>query len=316
MNKKHMALEFVNSMPWAIMPEALNTIHEVLYKRYVLGGANIPDVEQHLGKALNNAPVAPNVIGTVAVIQINGVIAKRMNMFTQISGGVSTELLKQAIQAAVDDPAIDALVLDIESPGGTVDGTKELADYIYSVRAVKPVVTYANGLMASAALWLGTAASNVIGFDTTSIGSIGVITEHVDYSAQDAQDGIKRTYIYSGKYKAMGNDAEPLTAEAKDYIQGQLNDIYTIFVNDVARNRGLNVMDMNKWADGRIFLAQEAEGLGLIDAIGTLEDAITLAADMAGNKAKALTNINIGSRVEMLLRKADALILETGGVRI
>lgn len=314
MGRKY-ALEFVNSMPWAIMPEALNTIHEVLYSRYVMGGVDIKDAEQQLGRELNNAPTAPIISGSVAVLSINGVIAKRMNMFTQISGGVSTEMLKQTIQLMVEDPAIDAIVLDIESPGGTVDGTKELADYIYSVRDVKPIVAYANGLMASAALWIGTAANNVIGFHTTSIGSIGVITEHVDYSVQDAQNGIKRTYIYSGKYKAMGNNAEPLTPEAKDYIQGQLNDIYTMFVNDVARNRDLNLNDMSKWADGRIFLAQEAMSLGLIDGIGTLDDAIALAVKMADYNAKRLTRQAMSSKIDMLLKKAESLNLQvTGGV--
>lgn len=307
MTNNHRTLDYVNALSWAIVPEVLATIHDILYKRYVLGGVNIAEVEQQIGHTLNNAPIAPNVSGSVAIISIYGVIAKRMNMFTQISGGVSTELLKQTIQTAVEDPAVDAIVLDIESPGGTVDGTKELADYIYSVRDAKPIVAYANGLMASAALWIGTAASSVIAFDTSSVGSIGVITEHVDYSVMDSQAGVKRTYIYSGKYKAMGNDAEPLTAEAKDYIQSQLNDIYTLFVNDVARNRGLNIIDMNKWADGKMFIAKDAQSVGLVDAVGTISDAVALATDMAKTKEQASNVVAIGSRVRNLSVKFDDL---------
>lgn len=273
-------LNLVQQQPWAITEEMLDLINQVLYERY-FGTIDIDSIETKTGKKLDNN-FMPVIRKNIAVIPIHGVIAKRMNLFHEISGGVSTELIKKEIQSALNNPDIDAIVLDIDSPGGTVDGTKELSDFIYESKEKKPILAHANGLMASAAYWIGSAANKITAYDTAQIGSIGVLAAHYDFSKRDEMQGIKRTYLYSGKYKAIGNDAEPLSKDAKDYFQKQLDDIYTIFVDSIARNRDAEVNKvLSDMAEGKMFLAGEAKNIGMIDHIMNLDDTIELAAKMA-----------------------------------
>lgn len=310
MDIKNSIINLVQQQIWGILPEWLDVIHNILYSHYFGGGVDLQKIEANLGRKLDNTfkvETVPVIIdggwGTdcssreegdiplydvqktdrinVAVIPVHGTIAKRMNLFSQISGGTSTELLRIAIRDAIENPNVDAIVMDTESPGGTADSVKELADFIYEQRGIKPILAHANGLMASAAYWIGSAADIITAYDTAQVGSIGVITSHYDYSKADAMEGVKRTFIYAGKYKAMGNDAEPLSPEAKAYFQKKVDDIYTMFVDSVARNRGKDVdYVLKNMADGKIFLAEEAQKVGLIDERMDLDGTINLAATM------------------------------------
>ena len=281
---KQALIDLVQHQAWAIQEHMLDTINNILCAH--LHGEHI--AFEAVAVEPSNENQDNHVVSIkkkVAIIPIHGVLAKRLNLFSMISGGTSTELLKRDIQNAVDNPEIDALVLNIDSPGGTVDGTKELADLIFASREKKPIVAYGNGLMASAAYWIGSAAETITAFPTTEIGSIGVIATHYDYSEYDKNKGVKRTHIYAGKYKAMGNDAEPLSEEAKEYLQEIVHKYYTIFVDDTAKHRSVSSQDvLKKMADGKIFLAEDAKNLGMIDRIMNFEDTIELAARMAINK--------------------------------
>lgn len=302
---KSAVIDLLNNQSWAILPEYLDTIHKVIYTRVYGGGADMAAIEAMMGKELDNKRDI-KVNSGVAVIPIHGMIAKRMNLFQQISGGVSTEMLKKDIRKAADDKEITAIVLDIDSPGGTVDGTKELADSIFALRGQKPIVAYANGLMASAAIYIGAAADSITAYDTAQIGSIGVITEHRDYSVYDEKLGVKRTFITAGRYKAIGNDAEPLSDDAKAYIQKRLDDYYTLFVDDVARYRGVNSDDaLKKWADGRMFIAGEALEIGLIDRIATLDETIIMAGRDAAQKSQKQRISSIDKRMAALMSKIN-----------
>lgn len=309
---KNSLINLVQQQVWGILPEWLDLIHNILYAHYFGNGIDLQKVEAEAGRKFDNkfeVEVRPVLVGgwdeddecssredegeiplydvqktdrvNVAVIPVHGIIAKRMNLFQSISGGTSTELLKLAIRDAIDNPNVDAIVLDTESPGGTADSVKELADFIYEQRGIKPMLAHANGLMASAAYWIGSAVDIVTAYDSAQVGSIGVITSHYDYSKADEMEGVKRTFIYAGKYKAMGNDAEPLSKTAKDYFQQKVDDIYTMFVTSIARNRGKDIdYVLKNMADGKIFLAEEAQKVGLIDERMDLEQTINLAATM------------------------------------
>lgn len=295
-------LRMLQQMPWAIVPETLETICEILYHRYY-GPHDIAKIELDLGRKLDNEfkPYTASVqcgwdggncgtggaegsstVKAVRIVPIHGTIAKRMNLFHAISGGTSIDQLNKEITGAAFDDAIDAIVLDVDSPGGTVDGTMELSETIYSLRERKPIVAYANGLMASAAYWLGVSASEVMAYDTSQVGSIGVITVHYDMSRRDEAEGVRRTILHAGKYKAVGNDAGPLDKESRSIIQDRLDRYYEMFVDGVARMRGVDAeLVSKKWADGRVFLARDAVENGMIDRIGTLNDAIERAANMS-----------------------------------
>jgi signal peptide peptidase SppA len=206
-------------------------------------------------------------MGGTAVIPIEGVIGKKMNLFMDISGGTSTQLLSLAVNQALEDPAVHSILLYVDSPGGAVDGTQEAARMIYDARGQKPIVAYTDGLMASAAYWLGAAADRVyISGDTVEVGSIGVVASHTDYSEREKATGVKTTEIVAGKFKRVTSSHAPLSDIGRATIQEQVDHIYSVFVSDVATFRGTTPENVVKdMADGRIFLGRQAIDRGLVD---------------------------------------------------
>lgn len=266
-------IDVLNS-PWAIIPEKLLEIRAI-YETHLRGEKiDIKAVEARLGQPLANRQTNYRVERGVAVIEMDGVIAKKMNMFMRISGGVSTQLVARDMQDALENPGVNGIVLVIDSPGGTVDGTQELANLVHQAAAIKPVVAYADGLMASAAYYIGAAANQVyISGDNALTGSIGVVTTHVDYSGAEQRMGIKTTEIYAGKYKRIASDVQPLTDEGRAYLQAQVDQMYQTFVHDVARFRAVSPETvLEDMADGRIWIGRQGIDQGLADGMATLEE--------------------------------------------
>jgi signal peptide peptidase SppA len=265
-------LDIVNS-PWAIEPAKLNEIVNI-YSAHVRGEKiDLKAIEAQLGRPLNNEPKPYEVRDGVAVIPVDGVISPKMNLFTRISGGTSTQMLSSDFAQALEDSAVHSIVLLVDSPGGAVAGIQQLAGQIFDARgAGKKIVTLADGGMMSAAYWIGAAASSLYMADqTTMVGSIGVVTQHVDVSKAEEQAGVKTTEIYAGKYKRIASEYEPLSADGRAELQAMVDDIYTVFVNDVARFRGVTADAVLKdMADGRIFIGQKALDAKLVDGVSTL----------------------------------------------
>ncbi len=260
------------------MPEKLIEIQQI-YATHLKGEKiNLAGIESAIGKQLNNEQKPYTIDKGVAIIEIHGVIGKKMNMFTRISGGVSTQILKKDFAEAMADPVVKAVLLDVDSPGGTVDGTEELAQAIYEARqsGEKPIVAYTDGLMASAAYWIASGAERIyISGDTPWIGSIGVVTSHVDYSKWEEKMGVKTTEIYAGRYKRIDSEYAPLSQEGRGYLQSQVDYIYSLFAATVAKARPNLVIDTDEgpipWADGRIFIGKQAIEAGLVDGVSTRE---------------------------------------------
>lgn len=266
----------VLTSPWAISPDKLLEIRSI-YAAHTRGEkVDIDAVEARIGRSLANGDQGYQVNSGVAIIPIHGVMGKKMNMFTQISGGASTQLAARDIQAAVNDPNVNSILLNIDSPGGAVDGTETLVDVIRVARETKPVVSFVDGTMASAAYWAGSAADEIIASSNTSqIGSIGVVATHTDVSRAEEEAGIKTTEISAGKYKRIASQHAPLSEEGKAEIQSQVDQLYTIFVDSVAENRGVDVETvLEDMADGRVFLSKQAKKRGMIDQIASLETTI------------------------------------------
>lgn len=269
-----MKLLDVLTAPWAIEPTKLLEIQAV-YATYLRGDKiDIGALEAKLGRPLANEPAPFEVIDGVAVVCIEGVIAKRMNMFSQISGGVSTELVARDLRLAMADPSVHSIILCIDSPGGTVDGTQTLASAIAA--SSKPIVTLASGTMASAAYWIGSAAQAVYIVDsTTVVGSIGVVATHTDVSGAEAQRGVKTTEIYAGRYKRIASSYGPLSDVGHQTIQDQVDYTCSLFVSAVAQQRGVSEAKVIKdMADGRIFIGQQAIDAGLVDGVSTLGELV------------------------------------------
>ena len=281
-----MKLLDVLTAPWAIEPAKLLEI-QAIYATHLRGDKiDIAAVEAKLGRSLANEPKPYDIIDGVAVLPLEGVIAKRANLFSQISGGVSTELVARDFKSALIDPAVHSIILAIDSPGGTVDGTISLADLVAT--STKPVVTLASGTMASAAYWIGSAANSAYITDaTTIVGSIGVVATHTDVSKAQATQGIKTTEIAAGKYKRIASSYEPLTKEGRQTIQDQVDYTYALFVDAVAKQRGVSTDKvLSDMADGRIFIGQQAIDAGLVDGVSTLD---ALVAQLNANRASGTT---------------------------
>jgi signal peptide peptidase SppA len=225
--------------------------------------------------------------GPVAVLPLHGVIAPRTNMMTDISGGTSAEAFGQAFRAVIADPAISAVVLDVDSPGGSVFGMEELASIIRAGRGRKPIVAVANQLMASAAYWVASQADDIMASPSAQVGSIGVIGVHQDISEAEAKVGVKTTLVTAGTFKGDGNEHAPLSDSARATIQRMVDGYYAAFVQDVSRGRAVTAAQVRDgFGEGRILGAKDALRAGLIDGIGTLEQAVMRLA--SGSKTASL----------------------------
>lgn len=272
-----MKLLDVLTAPWAILPDKLLEIQNI-YATHLRGEKiDLEPIQAQLGRPLKNDPKRYENVGGVGVVRVEGVLARRMNMFMQISGGTSTEQMRAQFREAMNDAEASAVLLVIDSPGGTVDGTQEFAEEIYRARGKKPIKAVALGTVASAAYWIGAAADELyLASDTTVAGSIGVVATHVDVSRAEDRMGIKTTEITAGKYKRISSQYAPLSQEGRAAMQDMVDGIYTAFVQDVAafRKRPVDAV-LEKMADGRIFLGSKAIEAGLADGFVMEQDILT-----------------------------------------
>lgn len=269
----------VLSSPWAILPDRLEQIHAI-YDAKVRGESpDLEALEARLGRPLaNERQQAYEVRDGAALIPLQGVLGRRMNLMSNMSGGTSTELFARDVQAAVNDPGVESIVLLVDSPGGTVAGTQSAASAVMAARGSKPIAAFVEGTMASAAYWIGSAADVVVlDSSTAQVGSIGVVATHTDISRMEEASGIKTTEIVAGAYKRIASQHGPLSEAGRESIQSQVDYLYAQFVQDVAMQRGVSeektLADM---ADGRIFIGHQAVENGLADSVLTLTETIAL----------------------------------------
>jgi signal peptide peptidase SppA len=274
-----MNIRTVQDKIWAILPSKLEEIDAVVL-HYLNGGPKIDydpkEYSNPMGIRIEGSRYSYQMDSGIRMIDIFGTIAQRANIMTEMSGGVSTEILNKEFQAALADPSVSGILLNINSPGGTVHGMQTLSDSIRAGRKKKPVCAYTDGLMCSAAYFIGSAASALIASETSQVGSIGVALTHYDMSKRDEDNGVKRTEIFAGRYKRMASDNKPLDKEGREYLQEMVDKYYTVFVEAVAKNRGVSTKKALEMADGRIFIGNEALDAGLVDHIGNLDTAVNL----------------------------------------
>lgn len=270
-----MRLLDIMTSPWAIIPSKLREIRGVYITHMRGEKIDLKKIKMNTPAAITEMPDPYTTVGGVAVIAVEDVLTKSRSFFSFLFGGTSMRDIADAVSVAIDDPQIHSIVLQIDSPGGTVDGTESLVNHISSARGKKPIVAYADGIMASAAYWVGAAADKIfISGDTTEVGSIGVVATHIDVSKQDEMYGEKYTEISAGKYKRIASIHKPLSDEGRSYIQDQVDHIYQVFIDSVASLRGRSVEQTLKSADGRIFIGKAAVDAGLVDGIATLNEII------------------------------------------
>lgn len=263
--------------PWAIRPEMLQTMLDI-YERHERGEvADKAAIEAAIGKPLNNERGDYTIEQGVAVIDVLGVLSKRMDLFTEISGGASTQRIQKEFNSALGDSGVHSIILAVDSPGGSVDGIQPLVDDIFAARGDKQIVALIDGVGASGAYWIASAADQVFITDKTAhVGSIGVVLAHKDVSKAESMRGVKTTEITAGKYKRIASNYAPLTGEGRDSLQEMVDHLYSVFVNDVARNRGVSAQAVIRdMADGKLFIGQQAIDAGLVDGYASLDALIS-----------------------------------------
>lgn len=214
------------------------------------------------------------IVGGVAVISVLNTLVRRTGGLQSASGLMSYASIATELQTAIEDNAVKAILLNFDSPGGEAGGVFDLADRIYAARQIKPVWAVANEEALSAAYALAASSERIYVPRTGVLGSIGVIAMHLDQSRADAKEGLKYTPIFAGARKNDYSPHEPLADPARASLQAEVDRVYRMFVECVARGRGLSVEAIRK-TEAAVFFAHDSIAVGLADKIGTFEDAMS-----------------------------------------
>lgn len=294
--------------PWALMPERLQAMHAIL-SRWSSGNALsdeamyriqtervLRDSRRHLTNTVSHEGIA--------VLPLYGVLTQRGNMVDDVSGSgcASTQQFASALRYALDDEAVKHIVIDIDSPGGSVYGVAELAAEIIYAREQKPIVAVANSLAASAAYWIACCASELYVTPGGEVGSIGVWQAHFDESEALVAEGIKPTLISAGKYKVEGNSYLPLDEEAHQFMQSRVDDYYSAFTKAVAQGRNVLLSQVqNGMGQGRVLGAQAALAQNMVDGIASFNEVL--------NKIRASASTKGNSKINRLAQARRALAI-------
>ncbi len=254
--------------PWAITSSALTTILDIAARQ------NAPPeaVAAKLGRELQNSYRLEMRDG-IAVLPVVGPLFRYANLFTQVSGASSYELLAKDFTQAVENPDVKAIILNIDSPGGEVNGCAEFADMIHEARGVKPIIAYASGDAASGAYWIAAAADEIVVSKTSALGSIGVVGVYRGNKGEDAVEVVSS----QSPYKRL----DPDTDDGRARLQKCIDAMADVFVDAVAKYRSVASSHVqNHYGSGDVFIGDAAVKQGLADRIGSFEK---LLFELSGN---------------------------------
>lgn len=261
---------------WAMRPDKLEAVASFLVHKAAGGTFTAEEVQARIADRRTEAPGQRAAGGgDVLVLPVVGVISKRASMMEDISGGVSTDCLAADISAAIADPTVRAIVLDIDSPGGSTFGLNEIAAAIRTARVDKPIIAQINAQACSAAYWIASQCTEIVCTPSGEAGSIGVFCVHEDVSAMLEKQGIKPTIVQAGDYKTELSGLRPLSEDARKALQDRVDLSYRTFVQDVAAGRGVTASHvLDRFGQGRVFGAAELVDRGMADSIATLSETV------------------------------------------
>lgn len=298
---------YVAKAVWAIEPSVLAVITDLVAARMdgqrlseeeILARIGHDPVERQFELEQRNARMMELARGSargggragqaVALLSLYGIIAPRASMVNNLSGpaGTGMDEFSKQLDVAVADPDIGAIVIDVNSPGGTADMLLETGAKLRAARDEKPIYMVANTIAYSAAYWLMSQGSELAATPSGGVGSIGVYLAHQDLSAKLEAEGRKVTLISAGKYKTEANPFQALSDDAKAELQRSVDEVYVDFVNEVARGRGVTTKVVrDEFGEGRTVSAKRALSVGMIDRIDTLEGVVRRALRAGGRTA-------------------------------
>lgn len=317
-------LRYVTETPWAMLPSTLLAMREIIAFR-LAGGRLTPDEVAEAIGARKPAPAQPRG-GAVAVLPLWGALTPHTVM--SVSGGAGTTALDSWLaqfQELVDDDQVAAIVLDVDSPGGSVDLVPETAAKIRAATAKKNVVAVANTRAASAAYWLASQASELVVTPSGAVGSIGVYAAHEDLSRAYQMEGITTTLVVAeaSPYKTEGNPFGPLSDEARAEIQRKVDAYMGMFLDGVAAGRGVDAGRVDaSFGQGRMLLAADAVKNGMADRVATLEQTVQRLVGAGGGVARPRARAQMAAAeafaagTGMFTIPADDVDVTFGGVEL
>ena len=269
--------------PWLISPDMHKVLCDIV-EAHIAGG-EAEQARRALGEALVQSKAAITgkdegkvedkpvyqIMNGIAVIPLYGVIGKRVGMLEQSSGVTDVDVFSRAVMRATNDPNVKRIMIDIDSPGGTVGGVQHAADVVRMAASQKKTMAYTGGTCASAAYWIASGADAIYCDATASVGSIGVYTMVLDTSRAYDNMGIKNQVFASGKFKAAGASGTSLSDEQKEQIQKVVDDLASVFKADILRH---NPAIAQETMQGQVFVGQSAKLAGLVDSICSFEKAM------------------------------------------
>ena len=259
----------IRSEPWAIDRSTMDTIIDIADRQNLSPEA----VAKELGRPLNNT-YDVTIRDGVAILPIQGPLFRYANLMTQLSGATSYELLARDFEAALSNPQVKSILLNIDSPGGEASGVSEFADQIYQARGQKPVVAYVGGVAASAAYWLAAAADEIVISDTAILGSIGTVMTIDDTRAKDEKNGVKRHEIVSSQ--SPHKRLDPTTAAGQSRYQALVDSLSSVFIDKLATYRGTTAEAVaNDFGQGDVLVGMAAVEAGLADRMGSFEATVS-----------------------------------------
>ena len=279
-----------------------NIASRVLDTPLVIGQAKLEAILAVIGPRIGIEAPAPAVLNGdgrrrgvnlvtpegIAVTPVFGTLVKRAGAIEAASGLTSYGHLEEQIMDAATDPAVRAILLGIDSPGGEAAGVFDLSDLVYEARSLKPVWAVADEEALSGAYAIASAAERLIVPRTGGLGSIGVVAVHVDRSARDTMEGFRTTTVYAGARKNDFNPHETLKDGARRTLQAEVDRVHALFVDTVARNRGLTA-DAIRATEARLFFGEDAVRAGLADEVGTMRSAFAALADTLSTPRSIVT---------------------------
>lgn len=315
--------EIARARPWLITPEFLRTILEITARENIITPELLDKIDSRReavatrkGRRLDEARYTEKRENGVAVLDINGPIVRYADFFSEVSGGVSTQHIATDFRAALEDPGVKAIVLNIDSPGGEATGIHELGEIIYAARGRKPIVAYAEGYAASAAYWLASAADEIVADKTAMLGSIGVVFAVPDPTKRTARE-IEIISTQSPKKRS-----DPTTEAGRSELQRLADEMASVFVDTVARNRNKQDAPVNAetvlttFGQGGMRIGQDAVDNKMADRLGSLEELISelgrprVAAVPINNKQKGEGSMSDTKKAEDLEKTTEADIQE------
>tara|TARA_A200000113_G_scaffold135390_2_gene121780 strand:+ start:3321 stop:4175 length:855 start_codon:yes stop_codon:yes gene_type:complete len=261
------------AQPLMIHPQKLKSLLDVVVPRM---GLNVPD--SIMGAAQDDFLREPHDFGgdvtepSIAIIPISGTLVQRGGYVGE-SGMTSYDAISEMFKSAMSNSMIEGVLFDISSGGGEVAGCFDLADEIFNARGQKPIMAISNESAYSAAYALASAADEIVVTRTAGVGSVGVVCVHADQSGYNEKIGLKLTPIYAGAKKVDFWPHEALSEDALKDAQASIDKTYDLFVDTVARNRGLSASDVRA-SEAGCFQGEGALEIGLADHVGTFEMAV------------------------------------------